>query len=168
MKKNLILLWALSTGFLVAGGNNCSALPDIKSIENSMKSGVCKDNKVYVEKHTKLMWQDEAYVDVEDGAYRRNNSAGKAGSFSHAKTYCSRLFYEGYADWRLPTADELSHVHRKVGQSFTNFRGEHFWSSTPTVGQKYYVVYATDAYQYKRSTNKSNYVRCVRCIDGSL
>jgi hypothetical protein len=161
MKKQAFAIWVfMSVTLLMAGGNlrpNLSAIVDIP-----VKS--CKADKIYIEKDAKLMWQDQAYVDAEDGAYRRNRSVAKAGSWEHAMNYCRALDYAGYTDWRLPTSDELMHVHRKEGQVFTYFRGSDFWTSTPTTENRYYIVYSVDAYPYKRKTRESNYIRCVRCI----
>ncbi len=162
MKKSIIATWMLiSVSLLMAGGNvspNLSAVADISA-------KACKVDKVYIEEDAKLMWQDQAYVDAEDGAYKQERSIGKAGNWKHAVNYCRRLDYAGYADWRLPTSDELMHVHRIYGQVFTYFRGRDFWSSTPGVRGKYYVVYPADAYRYEHKTKRSNYIRCVRCLD---
>ena len=159
MKKIFISYLALSASLLMAGGDIYPASP----VTTDIGVQTCETNKVYREKDSNLMWQDEAYKDAEDGAYKRNHSAGKAGSWNHAKKYCSQLNYAGYGDWRLPTSDELSRVHRIAGQVFVNFRGENFWSSTPTTDTRNYVVYTPDAYPYKRYKRESNYVRCVRC-----
>ncbi len=155
------------TGFLLAasvamaGGNIDPNLSEVADI--SAKS--CKTYTVYKETDTKLMWQDAPYNDAEDGAYKRNHSVGKAGNWNHAVNYCRKLNYAGYVDWRLPTADELSHVHNKRGQVFKNHRANDFWTSTPTTENKYYVIYPADASQYKRNKRESNYIRCVRCMD---
>jgi len=161
MGKSVITLWLfLSTAWLVAGGNVNPNLSAVAEIPNR----ICKANKIYIEKDALLMWQDQAYVDAEDGAYKRNHSVGKAGTWNHAMNYCRTLNYAGYSDWRLPTSDELVHVHRHEGQSFSYYRDNDFWSSTPTTDVRYYVVFPADAYQYKRYKKESNYVRCVRCI----
>jgi len=152
-----ILLWSVH---LMAGGNIAPNLSEVAEIPNN----ICKPNKVYMEQDARLMWQDQAYVDAEDGAYKRNHSVAKAGTWNHAVNYCRRLNYAGYSDWRLPTSDELVHVHRKIGQVFTYFRDNDFWTSTPTTDVRYYVVFPADAYQYKRYKRESNYIRCVRCM----
>lgn len=124
----------------------------------------CNKNTVYTDEENGLMWQDEAYTDAEDGAYKNHKALGKAGGFQHAKSYCERLSYAGHSDWRLPTSDELMQVHRKPGQVFANFRGSDFWTSTPSKAGKFYVVFPADAYRYERKTKESYYIRCVRCV----
>ena len=161
MKKIVITLGILiSTPLLMAGGDVSLSLPVVSKIPDKE----CQENTIYIEKDTSLMWQDETYEDSEDGACKRNHSVSKAGTWGHAVNYCRGLNYAGFTDWRLPTADELVHVHRKEGQVFTYFRGDDFWSSTPASDSRYYVVYTSDAYRYKRYKSESNYIRCVRCM----
>ena len=157
MKKRVMSLWlVLSTVFLMAGG-------DLSTIEPVEAAKVCHEDLTYIEQDVNLMWQDQQYTDAEDGAVARSHNAGKAGTWKHAVNYCRSLYYAGYSDWRLPTSDELQHVHRIEGQVFTHFRDKDFWTSTPTTEGKYYVVYPADAYIYKRKRSETNYVRCVRC-----
>jgi len=161
MKKTLLFIgYSLVTTALFAGGNVSDNLPTVADFETKS----CTTNTVYVEKDAGLMWQDQKYVDAEDGAYKRNHSVAKTGTWGHAMNYCRSLNYEGYTDWRLPTSDELVNLHRKPGQVFTNYRDGDFWSSTPSTDVRYYVVLPADAYQYKRYKSESNYIRCVRCL----
>ena len=149
----------LGTALLMAGGNvgnNLSSVSDIPA-------KTCKENKIFIEKDVQLMWQDQSYTESEEGAYKRQKSIAKAGTYRHAASYCSRLNYAGYGDWRLPTSDELTHVHYQRGQVFTYFRDNDFWSSTPAVEGKYYVVFPADSIRYARSPRQTNFVRCVRC-----
>ncbi len=159
MKKSVLSLWmVLSTAFVFAGGN----ITPIAAVETE---NVCHKDLTYLEKDGNLMWQDQKYTDAEDGAYASERSVGKAGKWNHAANYCRRLNYAGYSDWRLPTSDELTHIHRLThdGQAFKYFRDKDFWTSTPTTEGKYYVVFPPDAYIYKRSKRESNFIRCVRC-----
>lgn len=161
MRKLLILmLTLLSASVLMAGGNKSPELSPVKSIEKNL----CDTDTVYVDNAAKLMWQDAAYTDGEDGAFKREGSVGKAGTHAYAMHYCSRLNYGGHSDWRLPTSDELMAVHRLKGQVFVNFRSNPLWTSTPTTENRYEVVFPADAYPYPRKPNNSNYIRCVRCI----
>jgi len=162
MKKYMMVMSVICSGIVLFAGGNVN--PNLSGVADIPKD--CSKATVYIEEDTRLMWQDAPYTDAEDGAYKRNHSVGKAGSWRHAVNYCRRLNYAGYTDWRLPTADELAHVHRKVGQVFKNARANDFWTSTPTTDVRYYVIYPADAYQYKRYKRESNYIRCVRCIGG--
>ena len=157
--KRVGYLLFLSSLVVYAGGDNNGYISSVADVS----AQTCVKNKVYTEKDAQLMWQDEAYTDAEDGAYKRHQSVGKAGSWNHAMNYCTSLDYQGYSDWRLPTADELRHIHHKSGQAFTYHRTGDFWTSTPSVENKYYVVYPVDAFQYKRKKSQTNYIRCVRC-----
>ena len=150
----------LSTLGLMAGGNVMATLPAVAEVPTN----TCKENKIYIEEDAQLMWQDQFYTDAENGAFKNQHSLGKAGTHMHATQYCSRLNYAGFSDWRLPSSDELTHIHHKKGQVFTFFRDNDFWSSTPTTRNRYYVVFPADAYRYARVKSESNFVRCVRCI----
>jgi hypothetical protein len=162
MKKIVIFLGVCGvTALLMAGGNVAPTLPEVTGIDEARP---CKVNTVYEERDAGLMWQDQKYTNAEDGAYKRNHSVGKAGTWEHAMRYCRNLNYGGYTDWRLPTSDELMNLHRKPGQEFINYRDGDFWSSTPTTDVRYYVVFPADAYPYKRYKRESNYIRCVRCL----
>jgi hypothetical protein len=160
MKKTMLMSLVASVA-IIAGGNVASNLPAVANV--SAKK--CHNDTVFVDKKTNLMWQDAHYTPQEDGAYKNNRSLGKAGTQRHAASYCRRLNYGGYSDWRLPTKEELSQVHRIPGQVFINSRDGDFWSATPAMGKKYYVVYPADAYAYERNRNQSNYIRCVRCVN---
>jgi len=159
MKKTILMTLAVSVA-IVAGGNKGGDLSSVAPVTSSTK---CHLNGTYLEQDTGLMWQDEHYTPQEDGAFKNNRSVGKVGNHRYAATYCRRLNYAGYSDWRLPTKEELMHVHRIPGQVFVNNRDNDFWSDTPAMGKKYYVVYPADAYPFERSPKQSNYIRCVRC-----
>lgn len=163
MKRILITLSMFA--LLYAGGEMTPADSEVSSINASVNTTLksCKIKKVYVEEDAKLMWQDKAYTDVEDGAFKREQSKGKAGSWQYAMNYCNGLYYAGYSNWRLPTSDELIHIHTKDGQLFAYHRGLEFWTSTPSIANKAYVVYPPDARRYQRFQKQSNYIRCVRC-----
>jgi len=157
MKKSVLSLWmVMSTALLIAGG-------DLAPVAAVQPAKVCHQDLTYLERDVNLMWQDQLYTDEEDGAQARTYNRGKAGNWKYAKNYCRNLNYAGYSDWRLPTADELVHVHRIEGQVFKHFRDKDFWSSTPTNEGRYYAVYPADAYIYKRKSREANFIRCVRC-----
>lgn len=152
------MITLLSGTVLMAGG---TVTP--KAVQAAEKNN-CTTETVYLDKISNLMWQDAPYTDAEDGAFKRNTSVGKAGTHAYAKNYCAKLNYGGHTDWRLPSSDELIAVHRLEGQVFENFRGNHFWTATPTTQNKYEVVYPADAYPYPRKGKNTNYIRCVRCV----
>ena len=161
MKKIIIATCILvSATLLMAGGNVKSNLSPVADIPDKP----CKTDRVYIEKDVELMWQDQSYTDAEEGAYNQEYSNAKAGKWKHAENYCRTLDYSGYSDWRLPTSDELQHVHRISGQVFTYFSEHDFWSSTPAAKRRYYVVYPADAYRYEHKMSRTNYIRCVRCV----
>ena len=157
--KTVLTLWLFLFSALLTAGGNIAVIKDGPNI--------CYADKIYLQQDLKLMWQDEKYTDSEDGAYANGRSVGKAGNWNHAMKYCLRLSYAGYTDWRLPTSDELTAVHRIDGQVFRYFRDTDFWTSTPTTENKYYVIYPADAYPYKRSKKESNFIRCVRCASAT-
>ncbi len=131
MKKIAIATLLVLAGTIVmAGGSIISPI----SFENAKKS--CKDDRVYADYNENLMWQDAPYGDVEDGAYKRNRSAGKAGKWRYAKNYCGTLVYGGYDDWRLPTIGEIVELYdEKIHLEHTV--GADFWTSTPSQGNEH-------------------------------
>ncbi len=160
MKKIAIVALLIVTGATVMAGGNIIPSTSYKNADKS-----CKDDKVYVDYDENLMWQDASYGDAEDGAYKRNYSAGKAGKWKYAKNYCSSLFYGGYDDWRLPTIGEMVKVYdKKLG--FEHTIGTDFWSSTPSKGRTYWSLYAIiNGQPYAHESSDTQYIRCVRCLD---
>ncbi len=160
IKIGALLLMAAAS-MAVAGGN---IIPTQAQCGNGSKE-FCQGGGVVVDYDKKLMWQDEPYGDMEDGAYSHNRSAGKAGRWSYAQGYCSTLNYAGFNDWRLPRVGELVDLF-DTERGFKNQIGVDFWSSTPSDGNKYWSVYAVvrgTPYEHKKSDTQ--YIRCVRCIE---
>jgi len=158
--KNLFVAIILLSTILMAGGKICNTSSAVEPIHTVQ----CKDKRVYIEEDVKLMWQDQHYTTLEVGAYKNEQSLNKAGNLKHAVNYCNALIYGGFADWRLPTADELIHIHDKLDRAFTNLADGDYWSATPTTQKQYLVVFGADAMSLHRSPSQSNYVRCVRCV----
>jgi len=151
-----------STGSKYTQENPAMEVPDtalVKSIPS-----VCAKDGVFKDIETRLMWQDATYNDAEDGAYKTDHNVGKVGDFEHAKNYCNRLYYHGFSDWRLPSVNELSAMHEEYGRRFVNSRDGDFWTSTPADAKRYFSVYPPDAYRYKKDSQESYYIRCVRCF----
>ena len=147
----------LASVSLIAGGDVAP------STVVPIPSTSCKDKRIYIENDAKLIWQDQFYSTQEEGAYKRERSFGKAGTLAHAYRYCSTLTYANYSDWRVPSADELTHIHNKDNHPFVYNADSDFWTSTPTTENRYLVVFPADAQSYARSVKQSNYIRCVRC-----
>lgn len=156
--KKITIITLLSSIWLIAGGDVAPS-PVVPIPTTS-----CKDERIYIENDAKLIWQDQFYTTKEEGAYKNERSFGKAGNLNHAMRYCSTLHYAGYSDWRVPTADELKHIHDKNNHPFVYNTDSDFWTSTPTTENRYLVVFPADAQQYARSVKQSNYIRCVRCF----
>ena len=157
IRRTVFAVAAAATA-LSAGG---TLLPSVYHATTSS----CKSDKIYIDRHQRLMWQDAPYGDAEEDAYWRGKSYGKVGNAAYAKRYCENLIYGGYHDWRLPTSDELMQLYRSQYQALHYPKEGDFWSSTPTQHRQRFVVYSIDAYRYKRNPRKSYYIRCVRCIE---
>jgi hypothetical protein len=152
------LLLTIASTFLVAGGD-IDALSDEPEIE-----ATCKTDAVYIDYRSKLMWQDAPYGDTEDGAYKHNRSAGKAGRWTYAKNYCEDLDFAGFSDWRLPKVDEMTHLYSKELKLKNNLAVD-FWTSTPSQGKTYFSIYAIiEGQPYAHKRDDTQYIRCVRCL----
>lgn len=163
MQKKVFFIGLLvgSIGLLNAGGLVDEVEPVVQGVQDAKPR--CKVNAVYVDKKAQLMWQDSAYYNQEDDAYKREQSNAQAGNLAYAKEYCRALDYNGYTDWRLPSSDELMNLNAQEGVLVNN-RGGDFWSSTKAKFDKYYVIYSVDGYRYERDATQTNYIRCVRCL----
>ena len=172
--KCIVLALLLSASMLIAGGNiEPETTEDMPTLSSTapISSGVvamnekkeCNTERTYKARHVNLLWQDEAYTEEEKRAYKDENSFGKAGDHQHAKNYCESLNYAGFADWRLPTSDELHKVYDKKNAVFFYPTGNDVWTSSSSTEGRYYVVFPADSMIYARSPRQSNYIRCVRC-----
>jgi hypothetical protein len=161
MKKAVITALMLLTGAAVMAGGDIA--PIERGAISATANAPCRTSDVYIERDADLMWQDELYKDHEEGAYKNGRSSGKAGSWHHAKNYCQSLVYAGYSDWRLPTVNELIHLHEKHNILQHSIAAD-FWSSTPDRGNKYWAVFSAEGFPYKHKRGDSQYIRCVRCL----
>ena len=116
-------------------------------------------DNVVIDLNTGLMWQQT----IPSSIYTRSNSS----------SYCNRLTYAGYDDWRLPTPKELLTIvdnsrHDPAIDTtyFPNIPSlPHFWSSATYIKMTdiaWYVDFG-DGMVLTNSSNPGNYyVRCVR------
>ena len=167
MKRVLIagLFWS---GLLVAGGDIAPIGENMDMIDvgySETSQTTYSKNLIYIQRKEKLMWQDEKYMDDEEGAYQNHRSLGKAGNWNHAEMYCRSLDYAGYIDWRLPTVDELMNLHQYKTQ-LQHSQAVDFWTSTPDKGINYWSVYTADGSAYSHKKNDFLYLRCVRDYEG--
>ena len=87
-----------------------------------------------------------------------------------ATTYCSQITTGGYADWRLPTVEELEgivdygKVSPAIDTTFQNTTSDYYWSATTYEAYRHYVWFVGfyDGYVSYSNKNNSFYVRCVR------
>lgn len=115
---------------------------------------------VVIDPTFKLMWQDGDKVRITD--------------YKGAKSYCEKLSYAGYSDWRLPTIKELQSIvddskhDPALNRAFRYYNADntYYWSST--IGAKNssgaWDVYFSDG-DTGGYLSTSACVRCVRQMD---
>lgn len=82
---------------------------------------------------------------------------------SAAAQYCKRLKIKGYADWYLPSKDELDSMCTNLAyKSLGNFSGYRYWSSTEETASN--AWWQATSLQSRANTSKSNLyvVRAIR------
>ncbi|MEI6805751.1 MAG: DUF1566 domain-containing protein [Myxococcaceae bacterium] len=122
-------------------------------------------NAIVTDDFTGLMWEQQ----VSSSTYFWNASA-PVGS---AQAYCASLNKGGYADWRLPTPQELqslsdyTQTNPAIGSLlFPGVVSSHFWTSFPLAnypGQSW-VAYSGSGYMGADAFNTNNSVRCMRSV----
>lgn len=118
---------------------------------------------VALDRATGLAWQRE-----DDGVLR---------DWQDAAVYCADLEMGGYADWRLPSLDELTSIVDRNnkqqpglntaaidGAVFPNTRSTFYWTATAAPGDPAFVrsVYFYDGWVDNYAKFDIAYVRCVR------
>jgi len=168
MMKSIVVSVLVGT-LLIAGGDIAPVGENMDTINDAAYEAGNEDvsqttyskELVLIKRADKLMWQDEKYLDEEEGAYQNSRSLGKAGNWNHAQMYCRSLDYAGFIDWRLPTLNELMNLHEfKAGLQYS--RVADFWTSTPDQGKNYWSVYTADGYSHSHNKDEFLYIRCVR------
>lgn len=142
-------------------------------------------SNVYIDSDTGLMWQDDINAEIVTKPWLDasnynvcNNDAGSGActntSGDTAATYCLNMVLNDYADWRLPTNNELaylytsnkytnlSHIVKQNAGSGYNFRYQ-YWSSTISTS---WALGAYTSNEVRTSSEQAKnalyYVRCVR------
>jgi hypothetical protein len=121
---------------------------------------------------TKLSDADESMV-VKDSAtglmWTRNDNGGDMMPLAGAEPYCKKLRLAGFADWRLPTIDELKPLYNATTGSSHHFIREPFqlnnWfvlSSTLTNAGLAYFDFFNGVGVAPAANNVRNHVFCVR------
>lgn len=137
-------------------------------------NGISKKHKVYMSKFYrddtkgvvidptfKLMWQDRDKVYIAD--------------YKGAKSYCEKLSYAGYSDWRLPTIKELQSIvdyskhSPALNRAFKYYSADntYCWSSTIDAmdSSNAWDIYFSNGSAGGDSLSLNNCVRCVRQMD---
>jgi hypothetical protein len=81
-----------------------------------------------------------------------------------AAQYCDDLEYGGYADWFLPSRDELDLIYRNLKeQGLGDFGSDWYWSSSGGVGYDFeYVQKFSNGQQDTSNRNNTYTVRAIR------
>lgn len=116
---------------------------------------------VVIDPTFKLMWEDGDKVYIDD--------------YKGAKSYCEKLSYAGYSDWRLPTIKELQSIvddskhSPALNRAFKYYNADntYYWSSTifaKNSSTAWHVDFS-GGYTVRDDLSLSNCVRCVRQTD---
>ena len=127
---------------------------------SSQADAFLRDNakEVVIDKERNLMWQDDSVASSTDKNYK--------GAIAH----CENMELAGYADWYLPSVDELKSIvkaenyPRSIVKKFQNVYADYYWSSTEYSAELAWIVlfiYEDVVYYHK---SDPSYVRCVRKI----
>lgn len=116
---------------------------------------------VVIDPTFKLMWQDGDKVYITD--------------YKGAKSYCEKLSYAGYSDWRLPTIKELQSIvdyskhSPALNRAFKYYSADntYCWSSTIDAmdSSNAWDIYFSNGSAGGDSLSLNNCVRCVRQMD---
>lgn len=95
--------------------------------------------------HQFIAYDDGTVLDTNTNLMWAANDNGAAINWSRAKSYCSYYRGGGYADWRLPTQDELESLYlcknRKEGENHLEHWGCHL---TKFISLNYPLVWALE------------------------
>ncbi len=161
--------------FIVEGNGNgefeyrCTELPSTKSYY--IRAYAISDKGTSYGDVTKLFEKDWVILASHNIAVQKND-IGK-GFGTHISDMCNNSNFEGYADWRLPTKDELYAIYLnrdKIG----NFEEAEYWSSTTNSSGTLFCWYVDFRDGHSGTSPSYNngiyngvhyYGRCVRTLD---
>jgi fibronectin type 3 domain-containing protein len=121
-------------------------------------------DETITDNNTGLMWQEGLYTTMPF-------------TQTQAATFCNTLVHpsEGYADWRLPTLDELESLVLYNGASpsidtnyFPSTVGNYYWTTTPNIpsgtpdSSVYVIDFGNSARGFASKNSPEFYSRCVR------
>lgn len=114
--------------------------------------------EVVLDKGRNLMWQDDSTASSTDKSY------------ADAIAHCQDLNFAGYADWYLPSVDELKSIvkaenyPRSIAKEFQNVYADYYWSSTQHSSEYAWIVlFIYEDVVHFHKTDPSH-VRCVRKV----
>ena len=141
---------------------------DVKCVRGEMKDEVfSRDdvNEIVVDHKRGVMWQDDAGVNVGNGAW------------SSSVAYCEDLTLGGYTNWSMPNVSELSTIIDienyafGLNSVFANDRGYYYWTSTLDTYNSVdtsWLVYTgggSSNLLYGQTSDTNFYTRCMRVIE---
>ncbi|OGW25534.1 MAG: hypothetical protein A2X59_00825 [Nitrospirae bacterium GWC2_42_7] len=168
----LLFMTIFSILFLTV--SNSSANDEtMQDMANNIKpmSFTTNDDTTLVDDNTGLMWQQQ-----DDGnTYTWYQASGTYDEMYNpaSENVCGNLVLSGYADWRLPTKEELTGIvdyaipfpsETIKTTYFPDTKPSGYWSSTTYENYPDYAwaVYFNDGGVYSSSKYYDVYVRCVR------
>ena len=114
--------------------------------------------------------KQEVVIDKKNSKMYYDSTPCRKVDFVRAWSYCQKLNYLGYTDWRVPTKDEarglleLSRPNLKSKHAFKNVQRDIYWSSTEFRSDSgWYVDFDLGRYSTHNFTKKHRVI-CVRDI----
>ncbi len=183
-KPTTIFLVGLATlVFTACGGSSSSS--DGGSTPPPSNTEPPTESNVYIDEELGVMWQDDVYTEMTTktwiseenyDACRNDDASGACEDTSGdtAATYCSDMTLNDYADWRLPTKDELTYLYESDKYLNLNYIAEHqisdlhgydkYWTSTSSISWKIGAYAGFDYGTSEQAKDAFYYVRCIRAL----
>jgi hypothetical protein len=87
------------------------------------------------------------------------------GESGRAAQLCAAWSQGGYADWFLPSIDELNQMYKNLRvKGFGGFRNDSYWSSSQFDNKYAWIQYFVNGTQGGNYRNRRPYVRAVRAF----